>query len=123
MEIQIKATNLNLTDSINEYVDKRLGALDKLIDSKDTSVLCAVEIERMNAHNKAGDMYRSEINLHIAGHEFRAESSKERLYDAIDETKNQMAKELRRNKDKQRRKYRRGGAAVKNLLRGLVGKD
>jgi len=118
MDIQIKATNLDLTDSINEYIHKRLGVLDKLIDPNDTSVLCSVEVERKNAHSKAGDMYRSEINLHIAGHDLRAESSKEKLYDAIDETKNQMAKELRRNKDKQQKKYRRGGAAIKKLFRG-----
>jgi len=119
MEIQIKATNLNLTDSINEYINKRFQALDKLIDEDDTSVFCAVEVERTNAHNKAGDMYRSEINLHIAGHDFRAESSMERLYDAIDETKTQMAKELRRNKDKEQRNIRRGGATIKNLLKGF----
>ena len=119
MEIQIKATNLNLTDSIRNYIDKRIGALDKLIDPNDTSVLCSVEVEKTNAHNKAPDMYRSEINLHIAGHDFRAESSEAKLFDAIDETKSQMAKELRRNKEKQRRNIRKGGAAIKNLIRGV----
>lgn len=119
MEIQIKATNLNLTDSIKEYLHKRLNALDKLIDPEDTSVFCAVEVEKTNAHNKAPDMYRSEINPHIAGHDFRAEASEGRLFDAIDETKNQMSKELRRNKDKQIRNFRRGGAIIKNLLRGF----
>lgn len=119
MEVQIKATNINLTDSINSYLHKRLQALDKLIDPKDTSVFCAVEVERTTRRHKAGEIYRSEINLHIAGHDFRAEARKEKLYDAIDETKNQMAKELSRHKDKQQKNIRKGGAAIKNVLRGF----
>ena len=96
MDIKIKATNLDLTDSINEYIHKRIGALDKLIDPNDTSVLCAVEVEKTNAHNKAVDMYRSEINLHISGKNFRAVSEEGTLFSAIDSTKDQMQKELRR---------------------------
>ena len=30
MEVRIKATNINLTDSLSEYVDNRLQGLDKL---------------------------------------------------------------------------------------------
>lgn len=121
MEIQIKATNINLTDAINTYLHKRLQALDKLIDPGDTSVFCAVEVERTTDHHKSGEIYRSEINLHIAGKDFRAEAKKEKLYDAIDETKNQMAKELRRHKDKQQKNVRKGGARIKAILRGFRG--
>ena len=119
MEIQIKATNINLTDTINDYVEKRLQALDKLIDPEDTSVLCTVEVEKTTAHHKAGEIFRSEINLHIAGQDFRTEASREKLFDAIDETKNLMARELRRHKSKQQKSVRKGGALIKNMLRGF----
>ena len=120
MEVRIKATNINLTDSLSEYVDNRLQGLDKLVDPNDTSILCNVEVEKTTDHHRSGDIYRSEINLHIAGKDFRAEASMDKLYDAIDETKNQMAKELRRHKVKQRKSIRKGGAKIKDALRGLV---
>ena len=117
VEIQIKATNINLTDAIGEYINKRLTFLDKLVDPKDTSVLCQVEVEKTTKHHKRGEIFRSEINLHIAGQDFRAEAKREKLYDAIDETKNQMTKELRRYKDKRQSSIKKGGAAIKDILR------
>lgn len=118
MKIQLQATNLKLTENIRAYVEKRLRPLEKLIDPNDTSVLCAVEVELTTRHHKTGDIYRSEINLHIAKRDFRAEARKEKLYDAIDETKNQMTKELTRHKEKQLKSVRKGGAKIKELVKG-----
>jgi len=117
MEIQIKATNIKLTNDISAYLDKRLKMLDRLIDPNDTSVKCQVEVEKTTKHHRAGEVYRSEVNLHIAGAKFRAESTKEKLFDAIDETKSQMHKELRRHKSRQNKSVRKGGAEIKKLLK------
>lgn len=119
MEIHIKATNIHLNDEIHEYLNKRLKALDKLIDSNDTSILCKVEVEQTTNHHKSGDIYRAEIRIHIAGHDFGAEATADRLFDAIDEAKTQMAKELRRSKNKNRQNMRRGGAKIKEFFRRL----
>lgn len=119
MEIIIKSTNIKLTDSINGYINKRLGYLDKLISDEDTSVLCNVEVGKTSEHHQSGDIFRSEINLHIAGQDFRAVSEARTLFTAIDETKDQMQKELRRYKRKRIRLIRRGGAKIKELLRNL----
>lgn len=119
MEVIIKSTNLKLTDNINDYINKRISTLDKLINDEDTSVLCNVEVGKVSEHHKSGDIFRSEINLHIAGQDFRAVSEAGTLFSAIDETKNQMQKELRRYKEKRMRLIRRGGAKIKELLRNL----
>ena len=118
MDVQISAKNISLTNSTKNYVNKRFDTLTKLIDPKDTSVFCRLEIEKTNAHQKAPDMFRALANLHIAGKDFRAESEMEKLYEAIDETKNQLSKDLRRTKTKKIRSFRKGGLKLKSLIRG-----
>ena len=117
MQIQTKATNLKLTSTISKYLDKKIGALDKLIDPNDTSVLCNVEVERKSQKHKSGELFRSEIKLHIAGATFYAEATAEKLFEAIDETKAQMSKELRRHKGKKTSSIRKGAAKIKEILR------
>lgn len=119
MNINVKATNIKLTDNIQKYLDKRIGTLDKLINKEDTSVLCSVEVEKITANHVKGDLFRSEVNLHIAGKDFRAVSEAGTLFTAIDETKDQMQKELRRHKEKKEHMMKRGGAKVKDMMRGF----
>lgn len=121
MNIQTKATNVTLTPDIQGYLDKRIQAIQKLVDPNDTSVRCQVELEKTTEHHKRGDIYRSEINLHMAGASFRADATAERLLDAIDESKAQMMKELRRHKDKKSSNVRRGGAKLKDFVRRIRG--
>ena len=117
MKTQIKATNIKLTSNISNHLDKKLAALEKLIDPKDTSVLCSVEVEKTSERHKRGELFRSEIKLHIAGATFYAEATEENLFDAIDETKAQMTKEITRYKDKKSKSVRKGGAKMKAILR------
>lgn len=119
MDIKLKGTNLELTDAIREHVDTRISSLQKYIDPNDTSFLCDVEVEKTTDHHKSGEIYRAEVNIHIAGHDFRAEAIKEKLFDAIDEAKNEMARDLRRNKKKTQKSIRKGGLRIKEILRGF----
>lgn len=119
MNLQLKATNITLNDTTREYINKRVAGFEKLVDPEDTSAICQFEVERTTEHHKSGEIYRAEINVHIAGHDFRSEATKDRLNDAIDEAKNQMVRELRRNKRKNLKDKRRGGQIVKDFLRGL----
>ncbi len=119
MNVNVKATNIKLTDSINEYLEKRVKAFDKLIDSNDTSAMCDVEVGKTSDKHKSGELFRAEFNIHIAGRDFRAVSEKESLFDAIDDAKIQMLKELRRNKEKKQKSIRAGGAKIKDIMRGF----
>lgn len=116
MNISIKATNTRLSDAIDEYIRKRLLSVEKLIDTDDTSARCEVEVELTTRHHKSGPIFRAEMNLHIAGHDFRAEATAEKLFDAVDEVKTEMVTELRKYKDKKIRETRRGGAKLKDMM-------
>jgi len=119
LNIRLQGTNLDLTEEIKSYVNKKLSHLEQYIDPKDESFQCDVEVEKTTDHHKQGDIYRAEVNLHIAGSNFRAESRAESIFAAFDEVKDEMSKELRRNKDKRMTLIRKGGAQIKNMLKRL----
>lgn len=122
MDINIKTTNVKLTPELSEYLDKRMNALDKFIDSSDTSILCDVEVGQTTKHHQHGDIFRAEINLHTAMGNFRAESEDQTIFIAVDEVQKQIIKELRRSRGKHRARARKGSQQVKDFLLGMTGK-
>jgi putative sigma-54 modulation protein len=123
MNISVKATNMELTPAISQYVDEKVNGLERFIITADpASVRAAVEIGKANRHHHTGDhVFRAEINLYVDGKSFRAVSEQSTLYAAIDDVKDEIAREINSYKGKQRTLFRRGGAAVKNLIKGLGG--
>ncbi len=119
MKINEKGTNMEITDEIKDYLYKKLEHLEKFIDPADESVMCNVELGKTTMHHKTGDVFRTEINLHIAGRELRAVSEKDELFASIDIVKDEMVNELKNNKDKRISLLRRGGARIKNLVKGI----
>ncbi len=123
MRINEKGTNMQITAEIKDYLYKKLGHLQKFIDPTDESVLCEVELGKISNHHKNGDVFRTEINLHIAGKNLRAESEMEDLFASIDIAKDELVRALQTNKDKKVSLLRRGGTKVKNLIKGIFTKE
>jgi len=123
MRINEKGTNMEITGEIKNYLYKKLEHLQKFIDQADESVLCEVELGKISNHHKNGDVFRTEINLHIAGKNLRAESEMEDLFASIDIAKDELVRALQTNKDKKVSLLRRGGTQVKNLIKGIFTKE
>ena len=117
--MHIKTTNLTLTPEIKDYLDKKMEALERLIDPNDTSVSCQVELGRTTNHHKSGDIFRTEINLRVDGKQFRAVSEVDTLFASMDEAKDEIIQEFKSYKSKQTTLMRRGGAAIKNMIKGI----
>ena len=75
MKTSIKTTRLALTPAISDYVDKKISDIGKFVSEKDESATAHVEIEKTTAHHHAGNIFRAEITLHIAGKSLRSEST------------------------------------------------
>lgn len=114
----IKATNMELTRDISDYLDKRLLSVEKLIDKNDTSAIFEIEIERITSHH-TGDVFRAEINLSIAGGHLRSEAREQTILNAIDKSRNDVLTELRKTKGKRLRLLRKGGTALKNFMNSI----
>lgn len=93
--------------------------LDKFVDSDDTGASIDVEIEKTTDHHQKGDIFRAEFNFAMRGKHFRSESTTEDIYAAIDEAKDDLAREITEHQDKERDKQRKGGAFLKRLMRGF----
>lgn len=117
MQFSTKATNIELSQAIDDYLDKKLSVLDKHIDSSDESANAQIELEKTTEHHRSGDIFRAEINLHIAGKNMRVDETAGDLYSAIDSMKDGIARELTSYKKKKRTWVRRGAQRLKTILR------
>lgn len=120
IKTNIKATNIELTDSIREYVAKKIELLEKYIEVGDTSALCNVEVGKVTMHHRTGDVFKAEINLRVSGKNFYAVVEKDTLYSALDEVKDEIARALSSGKKKKESLVRRGGAKIKAILKGII---
>ena len=118
MNINLKATNFELTPAIREYAEKKVNGLEKFIHRTDESVQAWVEIGRTTSHHLKGDVYRAEIQIHIPhyGKGVRAESVGETLNEAIDGAHDKIKLELEKVKDRKISLVRKGARAIKNLI-------
>lgn len=119
MKTNLKTTGIELTEALSDYVDEKMAQIEKFVDPNDESVICDVEIGVTTKHHQSGEIFRAEINMHIAGGDFRAESEKEDLYVAINDAKEQIGNAIKEFRNKERGKKRRGAGMLKNLLKGF----
>ena len=123
MNIQIKTTGgLTTTAAIDEYIGKRFESLEKFT-AGDTTVFAVVELGRTTGHHKHGEIFRAEV--HITGKtvgkngEVFVVAVREDLYAAIDAARDEAIRELSSAKSKRTTLVRRGGAKVKNMIKGF----
>ena len=67
MDIIIKAKNLDLTPSIKEYIEIKIGSLDHFLTRFENQGEIKVEIEiaRTTNHHLHGEVFYAEANLHV----------------------------------------------------------
>lgn len=123
MKIQIKTANIDLTDAIEEYVNEKLTYLEKLVDSNDESVHCNVEIGLISKHHQSGDIFKAEVNMHTAGHDYHSVVEKEDLYIAITSVRDELSNSIKQFRDKQQTLKRRGATSIKKRLKGFKNPD
>jgi ribosomal subunit interface protein len=117
MNINIKATNMELTGAIADYVNKRVSSLEKF--SKGVEITGYVEVGKTTNHHKQGDVFKCEFDLNIDGGKFFAMSEKSDLYSAIDDAREQIANNVTSAKDRKKTLFKRGATSVKKMLKGL----
>ena len=118
MNTNIKTTNISLTDAISDYLSKRLEKISRIIGD-DTSVQCDIELARTTTHHNKGDVFKAEAHIVGAGLNIFNATETEDLYAAIDGMRDAVLRELKSSRKKETSRIRRGGAAVKNMMKGL----
>lgn len=115
MRTNIKATGIDLTPALTNYVNEKVGMLDKLLVNYG-DVLAEVEIGKETRHHKTGNWFFAEINLKCDGKLLRHVSEESDLYAAIDKMKDGIAEEIRTFGKRKKSLLRRGARAFKNIF-------
>ncbi len=103
MRLQIKAKNFELTPALTQFVEEKMGGLEKFLGrwDKDDAVVLDVEVSRTTNHHNKGDVFYAEANLQLPGNPLlRIEETNEDMHAAIDRVKDRLKKDLLRLKDK-----------------------
>lgn len=114
--INIKATNIELTDEYKTLLEEKISSLEKFLPEEETDLKCDAELEKVTGQ-QSGRIYRAEVNLFVAGKLYRAEATEEQMERAIDEVRDEIKTELRKALDKRRSLMKRGGQRIKRMMR------
>ena len=122
MQINLQSKNIELTETIKDYVLKRVTNLEKLLSNIETNkgeAKVNFEIAKTTNHHKAGEIFHADCSINIAGNRFYGSSDHEDLYNAIDEVKERLFNDIQKNKDRKQTLFKRGGSSIKKMLKGL----
>ena len=89
MKVQVRGRNVNVTDALKEYVEKRLGKLDKYLDNEsDAQVTLSVE----------RGFHRVEVTIPLNGMILRGEESTGDMYASIDLVVEKLERQIEKYK-------------------------
>lgn len=102
MDINIKATNLELTPSLRTFIEDKMGSLQKLLMrfDADGAVGIWVEVGRSTRHHKKGPVYLAEADVRLPGKIIRAGKEDFDLWAAVDVLKDDLKVEIKKYKDR-----------------------
>lgn len=111
-----------MTAAIHDYVIKRVTNLEKLIskiEERGGEVNAAFEVAKSTNHHKSGAVFHADCLINIKGEEFYGSADEDDLYKAIDTVKENLFREISKNKDRKQTLFKRGAASVKKMMKGL----
>lgn len=91
MNVLVRGRNVDVTNALKEYVDKRVGKLDKFLDGVDeVTVVLVVE----------GDSHKVEVTMPVNGMILRGEEATGDMYASIDLVVEKLEKQIEKYKGK-----------------------
>ena len=110
MQIEVKGRNLQVTDEMREYVDRRFEKI-----AKQVSELATLELEVAD-ENVPGDPVAAEAALQLKGTTLRAKEVSKDAKHAINLVAENMERQVKRHRDKRRarRESRSAAEAVRS---------
>ncbi|HWQ05263.1 MAG TPA: ribosome-associated translation inhibitor RaiA [Longilinea sp.] len=100
LTIDVYARNLEVTDRINEYVEKKVSKLDRFLSDIDDT---RVDLAYVKAARSAADRQVAQITIRGKGFILRTEESADDIFAAIDAAVEKMQRQMERLKGKRNR--------------------
>lgn len=102
MQFSIRGQQIEVTDALREYVDKKLSKLEKYFDAPPTS-------EGSVTLGVVRGLHTVEVTIPLAGVTLRAEDRSDDMYASIDAVADKLERQIRKHKTKLNRKFRQEG--------------
>lgn len=117
MNITIKATKYPLTPQTEAMLEEKLAAPLRLLGSEGDRALLDIEIEEAPAEGRSSEPCRLVARLTLDGTVYYSEAVKPTPESAADRVRSQLEAEIRHSRGRATRLMKRGGAALKRMLR------
>ena len=119
MDIRIKTTEYELTPEVSAYLDDRIAALEKFMSSSADAARCEVELGRDAGRPRHGaNIFFAEMRVIQPGiAAVYARNNAASVNAAIDDVKEEVERQLRRERKLHIRVLRKTGGAIKNWMR------
>ena len=117
MNITIKSTRYEFTPEDEALIEKKLSAPLRLLGEESDTALLEIDIEQAPPEGRSSEPYRLVANLIVGGKVFHAEAVKPSPESAADSVRRELEAEIRRSRGRTRRLFKRGGSAIKRMLR------
>lgn len=119
MKLNIKATGIELTPSISDYVSNKILTVEKYLDKDNPDAVAQVEVGKNSKHHKAGNVFMAEVHITGNGLDVYAVSEQEDLYAAIDLVRDEIIHNALQSKGRRLTLARRSAEAMKRMIKGL----
>ncbi len=117
LKLNIKATNFKLEPTVYDYIQEKIGNLDRFIENVDYSVVQGwVEVGLTTKHHQSGDIYRAEVQIRLPGRSVRSEAVAKDIFMAVDAVKDELQTELKKYKEREAAIDKKGGRMLKKIL-------
>lgn len=108
MRLIIKSKNMDVSESVREYVHKKIGALDRYVPYIDKA---RVELSLQQSRSNQ-DRLVVQVTMYGKGTILRAEEKSSDIFAAIDVVRDKLQRQIKRYKEKPRRVRERSRAAL-----------
>ena len=107
MQIEVKGKNLQVTDEMREYAERRFAKI-----AKQVSEVATLDLEVAD-ENVPGDPIAAEVVLHLKGTQLRAKEVSKDAKHAVNLVADNMERQVKRHREKRRgRRESRAAAEV-----------
>jgi putative sigma-54 modulation protein len=117
MQIDIKGRNVPVTDEIRAHAERRLTKV-----ARQVSDLARLEIEIFKEPNpRVSDCHVAEATLYLKGVTLRARDASPEMLHSLNLMVDELARQVKRHRDKLRRRREAHAAAGRGVARPAVG--
>ncbi len=101
LQVEIYTRNMELSDRVDEYVNKKVGKLDRYLSNIEHA---RVDLAHVKSARNANDRHTAQITVRGRGFILRTEESADTIFAALDLSLDKMQRRIERYKGKRERR-------------------